>query len=59
MAFDYSYHCRVITCVYRKNSARLEDDIKSAKENLLKRTEKLQQVRKFFTILARKELFIL
>lgn len=43
--FLLNYHCRIITCVYRKNSSKLEDDIKSGKENLFKRTEKLQQVR--------------
>ncbi|XP_023248571.1 sorting nexin-13-like [Copidosoma floridanum] len=34
---------RVITCIYRNNSFKLEDDVKVGRENLFQKTEKLRQ----------------
>ncbi|XP_011499645.1 PREDICTED: sorting nexin-13-like [Ceratosolen solmsi marchali] len=33
----------IVTCVYRKNIVKLEDEVSSQRENLFKKTEKLQQ----------------
>ncbi|XP_031789640.1 sorting nexin-13 isoform X1 [Nasonia vitripennis] len=33
----------IVTCVYRKNSSKLEDEVKAGRENLFQKTEKLRQ----------------
>lgn len=41
------FHCRTMTCIYRTYGANLHNAVKSEREDLDKKTEKLRQVNRY------------
>lgn len=43
----YIFYCRIMTCIYRTYGANLDNAVKSEREDLDKKTEKLRQVNRY------------